>query len=251
MFIKNLDILTIIFNYIPKKLNIIVLLFDVCENFQDIILSSKKLINSTNNICKLFEISHINNIRDEAISKMMKILIKKGYDKHRVPYLTALMLTALCGYSKCVKLLIENGCNINTKDIKGWNALMYATVNGHEECIKLLIKKKCNINEYNCIVLVIASEKGHTECVKLLIESGCDVNATKAHNKTALMYAAENGYEKCVKLLIENGCDVDAKTKYEETALMYAASNGHIECVKLLIEKGCYINAKNNDKKQH
>ena len=51
-------------------------------------------------------------------------------------------------YEIC-KLLIENGANVNDKDLQGANALIYASTFGNYETVKLLIENGVEINTQN------------------------------------------------------------------------------------------------------
>jgi len=131
MLTKNLDVLTIIFSHIPDISNTSCLLFDVCKNFQDVIII--KLKNYT-----LFDVLKFN----------VDITIK----------------------NKIVKILIDNGCDVNAKNNDGLTALMVAAENGHAKCVELLIDKSdVNAkNNYGETALIFANEHKHAECVKLL-----------------------------------------------------------------------------------
>ena len=52
-----------------------------------------------------------------------------------------LMEAAVRGNVGVMKLLIENGADVNMADKDGWTALMGATVQGHMESVKLLWSK--------------------------------------------------------------------------------------------------------------
>ena len=51
------------------------------------------------------------------------------------------------GDLETVKLLIENGADINAKDEDGYTVLMHASFNGYLEIVKYLIEKGANVNE--------------------------------------------------------------------------------------------------------
>ncbi len=127
-----------------------------------------------------------------------------------------------------VKILIDNGANVNATNENGWTSL------------------------------IIASEYGQSEVAKLLLGNGANMNY---ENKgwTALMFAAQEGQSKVTKVLLENGANVDHKLEKKEmdekealleaitgqngwgwTALMIAVSEGHGEVAKILL--GCGAN---------
>jgi len=186
---------------------------------------------------------------------------------------TALMEASSNGHTEIVKLLIEQGADVNAQPkLNGITALMLASSNGHTEIAKLLIKAGADVNAQSKhgTALIKAWQEGYTEIAKLLIEEGADVNAQDSSGCTALMWASREGYADIVKLLIEEGADVNVmtiievrSTSYQSfsggmiyrdceptggyTALICASEYGHTEIVKLLIEAGADVNARQWD----
>ncbi len=74
---------------------------------------------------------------------------------------TSLMWASLRGYTEDVRLLLDNGADINAKDNGGFTSLMGA------------------------------SWMDHTEIVELLLENGADVNAKNNDGQTALMIVCD------------------------------------------------------------
>jgi len=76
-----------------------------------------------------------------------------------------------------VKLLVEKGAELNSKDAHGRTPLSYAVA----------------VHWYNMDV------------VKLLVENGAELNSEDADGKTPLSYAVSHGREAVVNLLVEKG----------------------------------------------
>lgn len=79
------------------------------------------------------------------------------------------------GDLQSVEVCIENGADVNARDMDGFTALMWACM------------------------------RGNFEIVKYLVERGADVNAKNDAGFTALMMASGQGYFEIVEYLIENG----------------------------------------------
>ena len=89
------------------------------------------------------------------------------------------------------------------------------------EIIKLLIENGADVNNKNFIdssPLHYAVELKNTEIIKLLIDKGADVNNKNSFGDTPLHRAVFNSLEN-TKILIENGADIKAKDKDGKTPL--------------------------------
>ena len=145
------------------------------------------------------------------------------------------------------KYLIENGADVNVKNIEGEAILHRAVENTNYEMVKLLVENGANVNirigENGPTPLHMAVEKRAFEIVKLLVEHGADLNAIEGENgPTPLYIAAENRDLDIMKYLIEKGAKIDP----ESDILIYAVETGNLEIVKLLVEKGVDINVENS-----
>lgn len=162
-------------------------------------------------------------------------LIKQGadvnfscpYDKDE--YRTKLHSAAKNGSIELVKLLIENGANVNARDKYGETPLHHSIYHS------VLDETQSNNN--------VSKE----EIVKLLIENGADVNAKNNNEKTPLHYAES---VTIAKLLINNGANINAKSKYGRNVLDYAQSQGNSDMVKMLTELGLQHSDKFKQDKQ-
>lgn len=138
-----------------------------------------------------------------------------------------------------VKKLIDNGCDVNSKDGNDNTALMFAALSGQANIVKLLIDN--GADDY--YTLLLALQNKHFSVAKLLIDNGVDVNTQENCTvMTALQYAVWWDHTETIKLLIEKGADVNATDESGNSALMYAASKHNTDTVRLLLEKGAAPN---------
>lgn len=121
-----------------------------------------------------------------------------------------------------IKLLVENGANVNSRSSSGLTALMWAVMkknNGEssvyriEEIIDYLISKGSRVNDksydvYNLIAvnaLMLATSAGNIAAVSALIKNGADVNAVASNGATALSLAKRRMFIEIQSLLERNG----------------------------------------------
>ncbi|GAI46299.1 unnamed protein product, partial [marine sediment metagenome] len=97
--------------------------------------------------------------------------------------LSALHWAAYQGHLDVIKLLIENGADVNVrctnedKTINGITPLFWAISRGHENAAELLINKGADVNARNKLRETALYGIGSLEVAKLLIANGADVNA--------------------------------------------------------------------------
>lgn len=85
------------------------------------------------------------------------------------------------GNYEIIELLLQNGMDVNKKDLNGDTPLLYAISMDDLKLVKLLIKYKADVNVVNDFIitispLVVAVSLNKIEIVKLLIENGADMN---------------------------------------------------------------------------
>lgn len=174
----------------------------------------------------------------------VKALIKKGADVNSELIWneesgeTPLMVASTYGLIDIVRVLLENGADVDTITWYGDStALNYAAANGHTGVVSLLIEHGATDPS-----LVDAVKSGDIEKVHTLIKNGADINS-KVYNATALLWASSEGHLEILNLLIKEGADIDTGDRVNQTPLMLAAENGHIDIVKLLIKNDADVNA--------
>ncbi|RYP71044.1 hypothetical protein DL769_004757 [Monosporascus sp. CRB-8-3] len=134
------------------------------------------------------------------------------------------------GHEAVVRLLLEKGAELESRDKNGWTPLSWAAENGHETVIRLLLEKGAGLESKDSkglTPLLWAAKKGHEAVVRLLIEKGAELESKDYSGGTPLSRAARFGYETAVRLLLEKGAELESRDNDSWTPLSWAAMNGH------------------------
>lgn len=133
-----------------------------------------------------------------------------------------------------MRLLLDNGADVNSKDINSWTPLFYAIRYGNLNAVKLLIDRGANItmqNKFGNTPLQVACKRGNLEIVELLLEKGANKNINAQDNLglTALMCAVLSENVDIVNLILENGADMTLKDKNNISVLKFPPKGSSVE----------------------
>lgn len=172
--------------------------------------------------------------------EIVKILINHGnsVDTRDNRNKTPLHRAAEFGRHKIVKFLLDRGASVNATCEFGTTALHLASKNGHKKVIRYLLNRgiSANVkNDFGETALHAASQEGHAKIVKLLIKFRANVNDKDEDSKTSLYHAAEYGHPKIVKILLNCKANINEKTRIGKTALIAAIEEGDCKVVQLLL----------------
>lgn len=128
------------------------------------------------------------------------------------------------GHVECLRILINAGADINSKDFWGWTCLIAACAYAHPECIKELLQRGADTSIldhsgetalHNMCVDSRHVEHKHkfVECIRTYMENCSDLDHPNHEGITALMLSQKLKYKDIVdifeeyQLPIKGACD--------------------------------------------
>lgn len=101
-----------------------------------------------------------------------------------------------------VILSLNNGANVNIVGRGEASALMHASIKGYLNIVKILIENGADINmKTNTNALIAAAGFGYLDIVKYLVDHGADVNSELDNGETASKRASTFGETEVVNYL--------------------------------------------------
>jgi hypothetical protein len=154
----------------------------------------------------------------------------------------SLLLASVCGNTETVRVLLDNGAEVNSSTVRGGTALMWAAGSSEEplDTVKALLLAGADVHaraENGRTALMDAAAVGNSRIAEALLAAGAEANATDEEGTTALMMAAVQGHPDCISILLEHGASIEAMDRLGKTALEKAMEANQPEVVDLLIRE--------------
>jgi len=172
------------------------------------------------------------------------IPLHQNYGKERE---SLLIRTVRHGYKNMVRVLVEQGLDLNRFSKNGDTALIVACELGNFSIVQYLVQNNANLyhhNNYFYTALDKACLYHHWPLLQYLVENGANPHKTfDLLGRTSLMMACQLNELEMVQCLVDYLIIyyphlINAKDKKNRTALMYACTTGNVAIVRYLIEQG-------------
>ncbi|KFB40084.1 hypothetical protein ZHAS_00007683 [Anopheles sinensis] len=124
---------------------------------------------------------------------------------------TPLELAACGGSLATTALMVQEGADINHRDLLGCTALNYACSNDSFYVVLLLLREGADLNIADIngdTPLHRATEYGRSDIVNTLLLHGADPNRANSDGNTPLHLACERNEERCAILLVRGGATI-------------------------------------------
>jgi len=160
-------------------------------------------------------------------------------------------LNAMRNNIQALKNDIKEGLDIDSLGEYASTPLHYACREGNIEIIKLLIENGADVNlknHYSTLypifdaITAMNNQKKYFLIIQLLIENGADIKKVDSFGNTLLYYAIEQENIPLIKFLIQLGCDINHVSRHDkDSVLHYAYFQKNREIISLLIEHGADV----------
>lgn len=210
-------------------------------------------------------INEINNGDLEKVKEYINSGFSVNGDFNGIPFLHEALY---CGKYNIAKYLIDNGANVDIKDLEGNTALYVLSHLNNASGVSFLLRYGAN-PDIKCIYgdtpLHISCLDGNDDIFKILLENGATPLTRNNKNLSVVDIALENENTSILKTLfkyidvdpveitktrsipvidalLDSGVDIDTQDPFCFTCLHHACEKGNLKLVKFLVEHGADLN---------
>jgi ankyrin repeat protein len=188
--------------------------------------------------------------KGEARLRFVRLLLENGVDvdSRNCHGSTALHVAVQEKDEGLAALLLQSNCPVDSKDFHDFSPLSVAVCMNLESMAKLLLERGANANDLvrTTSILELAIVRRKEAMVRLLLEFRADVNIGCERNKPVAA-ACLHKNTRIMQLLIDNGADINYKDKKGMTPLMRVIKEPNYPMMRHLLARGAAINDRDRD----
>src|SRR5919108_6125633 len=177
-------------------------------------------------------------LRARALAAACSVLLLSAMTPAESPVADAAMRRDI----ERVRLLLQQGADVNAPQGDGMTALHWAAEHGDAELARMLIYAGARSAPVTRIggytPLHLAGKAGSAAVVTLLLEAGAEPNTRTSSGATALHFAAASGSAATVAALLDRGADANAReSEWGQTPLVFAAAHNRADAIRTLLQR--------------
>ncbi|GAQ12135.1 hypothetical protein ALT_9456 [Aspergillus lentulus] len=170
----------------------------------------------------------------------MAFLIQEGADVHQTApgeapgeTWSCLHLMVICGKMEGVKLLVEQGVDIDMVRVRGTTSVRMAVEYGHFDIASYLLAHGAKVPEDQDFFVSCAT-RGYAEGLRLALNKVVSIDDADSEGYTAVFNAVAHGHVEAVRVLLDRGASVIIEN--EGSAIPIAAAHGHFRVLEMLLD---------------
>jgi len=185
---------------------------------------------------------------------MVRLLVENGANIDTIDIysggVTPLMITISTDRLDISTYLMSKGANLDIRDEHGSTALMYAIKGNKVYIARMMIEKGANtryrdMDGNNALMVQMGNPSSPLYILTLLLNTGMSPDTQNNDGMTPLMKAALMRDPSYLLELLKHGANPNIRNNNGDTALIIASRHRMVEHVRLLLEYGAHTNIKN------
>jgi hypothetical protein len=184
----------------------------------------------------------------------IKVLLRHDADINTLDKrnISALMEVVALGDLEAARILLKNRANPDgDEQVRDSRPLLLAAHLGMTEMVRLLLDEGAELeieDNMGLTALHWASREDRLETVQFLLSRGAEIDKTGLDEATPLYSAVSRGALQMTQLLLEGNADINARDgDFGQTALMRAAKYSHVDILRVLLARGADVHLRDDE----